>query len=117
MFYALLVALLIGLLALEPHMSAAMIITVVAFSILFVAGMKVWFLVPLTGAGIAIIVLAYFNLSHVHSRLKVFLDPFSDAAPTRATDRAVADCDWFMRAVWSGTWTEPAEVFVFAGAV
>ena len=79
MFYALLVALLIGLLALEPHMSAAMIITVVAFSILFVAGMKVWFLVPLTGAGIAIIVLAYFNLSHVHSRLKVFLDPFSDA--------------------------------------
>lgn len=78
-FYAALVAPMIGLLALEPHMSAAMIITVVAFSILFVAGMKVWFLVPLTGAGAVIAVIAFFNLSHVNTRFKVFLDPFSDA--------------------------------------
>lgn len=77
--YAILVAVFVGLLALEPHMSAAMIITIVAFSILFVAGMKIWFLIPLTGAGAAIVVLAYFKLSHVHSRLSVFLDPFSDA--------------------------------------
>lgn len=78
-FYAVLVALLIGLLAKEPHMSAAMIITIVAFSILFVAGMKVWFLVPLSGAGAVIAVIAFFKLSHVNSRFKVFLDPFSDA--------------------------------------
>ncbi len=79
LFYAALVVPMIGLLALEPHMSAAMIITIVAFSILFVAGMKVWFLVPLSAAGAAIAVIAFFKLGHVNARFKVFLDPFSDA--------------------------------------
>ena len=78
-FYALLIAVLIGLLALEPHMSAAMIITIVAFSILFVAGMRVWFLLPLSAAGAVIAVIAFFNMEHVNTRFKVFLDPFSDA--------------------------------------
>lgn len=76
--YVALVAVYVGLLALEPHMSAAMIIVVIAFVILFVAGMHVGFLVPVGIAGVCISVASYFLLGHVRARLKVFLDPFSD---------------------------------------
>lgn len=77
--YVALVAVYVGLLALEPHMSAAMIIVVIAFVILFVAGMHVGFLVPVGIAGVCISIASYFLLGHVRSRLQVFLDPFSDA--------------------------------------
>lgn len=77
--YVALVAVYVGLLALEPHMSAAMIIVVIAFVILFVAGMHVGFLVPVGIAGVCISIASYFLLGHVQARLKVFLDPFSDA--------------------------------------
>ncbi|MDO5783474.1 MAG: FtsW/RodA/SpoVE family cell cycle protein [Eubacteriales bacterium] len=79
MFYAALVAVYVGLLALEPHMSAAMIIVVIAFVILFVAGMHVGFLVPVGIAGVCVSIASYFLLGHVQARLRVFLDPFSDA--------------------------------------
>ncbi len=77
--YAVLVAAYVGLLALEPHMSAGMIIVVIAFVILFVGGMHVGFLIPVGIAGVCVTVAAYFLLGHVEARLKVFLDPFSDA--------------------------------------
>lgn len=77
-FYVMLVAVYVGLLALEPHMSAAMIIVVIAFVILFVAGMHVGFLIPVSIAGVCVTIASYFLLGHVQARLKVFLDPFSD---------------------------------------
>ena len=76
--YAVLVAVYVGLLAKEPHMSAAMIIIIIAFAILFVAGMHIGFLVPIGIAGAGIAVASYFLLGHVRDRLNVFFDPFSD---------------------------------------
>lgn len=78
MQYAVLIGIYIFLLACEPHMSAAMILVVIGFIILFVAGMQVWFLVPVGIAGVIISIAAYFTMDHVQTRLKVFLNPFLD---------------------------------------
>lgn len=80
--YIALVAVPIALLILEPHMSASMIIIVIAFTILFVAGMRIWFLGPVLVGGAVIAVAAYFTLNHVRERIDIFLNPFLDAKGT-----------------------------------
>ncbi len=77
--YAGLLAIFIGLLAKEPHMSAAMILVVIGFAILFVAGMHVRFLIPVGVVGVVIMIASYMLFNHVQERFNVFLDPFSDA--------------------------------------
>ena len=77
--YVGLISVLIGLLYLEPHMSASMILIVVGFSILVVAGMDIRFLGPLIVAGIILSTVAYFTMNHVHERIDMFLNPFLDA--------------------------------------
>ncbi len=80
--YVLLLGLYIGLLAMEPHMSAAMILVVIGFFILFVAGMRIWYLIPIGIAGVIITVISYFTLNHVQERFNIFLNPFLDAQDT-----------------------------------
>lgn len=80
--YVLLIGVYIGLLAKEPHMSAAMILVVIGFVILFVAGMHIWFLIPVGIGGAAIAVVAYLTLNHVQERVNIFLNPFLDARDT-----------------------------------
>ncbi|MDO4287161.1 MAG: putative peptidoglycan glycosyltransferase FtsW [Eubacteriales bacterium] len=80
LMYAALIGVFILLLAMEPHMSAAMILVVIGFMILFVAGMRVWFLIPVGIAGVIIAIAAYFTMDHVQTRLNAFLDPFSYAS-------------------------------------
>lgn len=80
--YVALIGVYIALLALEPHMSASMILIVIGFVILFVAGMHVWFLVPVGIGGVVIAVIAYFTLNHVQERINIFLNPFLDAKDT-----------------------------------
>lgn len=80
--YVILLGVLVILLALEPHMSAAMIMCVVGFTILFVAGMHMWFMIPLTIVGVIGSIGSYFAFSHIRARVKVFLDPFLDATGT-----------------------------------
>ena len=80
MLYAAVIGIYIVLLALEPHMSAAMILVVIAFTILFVAGMRIWFLIPVGIAGVIISIVAYFSMEHVRTRIHAFLDPFSVAS-------------------------------------
>lgn len=80
--YVALIGVYIALLALEPHMSASMILIVIGFVILFVAGMHVWFLVPVGIGGGIIAVIAYFTLNHVQERINIFLNPFLDAKDT-----------------------------------
>lgn len=63
-------------------MSASMILIVIGFVILFVAGMHVWFLVPVGIGGGIIAVIAYFTLNHVQERINIFLNPFLDAKDT-----------------------------------
>lgn len=80
MMYAALIGIYIVLLALEPHMSASMILVVIAFIILFVAGMRIWFLVPVGIAGAIISIVAYMTMDHVQTRIHAYLDPFSYAS-------------------------------------
>ena len=73
-------AVIAGLLALQPHMSAIVIMFIIALSILFVAGIKIWYFFPIGIAGIGAFAIAYqlpiFN--HVRARIAVWLDPFID---------------------------------------
>lgn len=77
--YIVLLGVLVLLLALEPHMSAAMIMCVVGFTILFVAGMHMWFMIPLSIAGVVGSIASYFIFAHIRARVNVYLDPFIDA--------------------------------------
>ena len=69
-----------GFLALQPHMSAIVIMFIISLSILFVAGIKIWYFFPIGIAGIGAFAVAYqmpiFN--HVRERIAVWLDPFID---------------------------------------
>lgn len=73
-------AVIAGFLALQPHMSAIVIMFIIALSILFVAGIKIWYFFPIGAAGIGAFAVAYqlpiFN--HVRERIAVWLDPFID---------------------------------------
>ncbi len=68
----------IGLLLLEPHISASIIIVAVTVVLLFVGGVKLrWFV----GGG-AVLVLAFLvvvtQFSHASTRIQTWLDPFAD---------------------------------------
>ena len=73
-------AVIAGLLALQPHMSAIVIMFVIALSILFVAGIKVWYFFPIGIGGIGAFAVAYQlpQFAHVRDRIAVWLDPFID---------------------------------------
>lgn len=77
-------AVIAGFLALQPHMSAIVIMFIIALSILFVAGIKIWYFFPIGIAGIGAFAVAYqmpiFN--HVRERIAVWLDPFIDLLGT-----------------------------------
>ncbi|MDO5548199.1 MAG: putative peptidoglycan glycosyltransferase FtsW [Eubacteriales bacterium] len=75
--YGLALCLLILLLAMEPHMSASLILVVIGVSILFVGGMQIWYFIPVGVLGFVGGVGAYLTMPHVQKRLQVFLDPFS----------------------------------------
>ena len=67
-----------GLLVLEPHMSATMIIFLIGGVMLFVGGMRLWvFLIPIIGGPLAFI--AYLKAKpYAMDRIRVWLDPFID---------------------------------------
>jgi cell division protein FtsW len=71
-----------GLLALEPHMSAIMIIVAIGLVMMFVGGVQLrWFI----GGGAAVVTilgLAYAAFGYVRDRISAWLNPFADAADT-----------------------------------
>ena len=76
--FALVLALLAGLLVLEPHFSATVIIFALSAVLLFVGGARLgWFI----GGGAVMAVggtVAYLAFPYVQDRLSAWLDPFSD---------------------------------------
>lgn len=74
---ALLYASIIGLLALQPDIGQAVVVTAVWVTQLFIAGLPMALVIFLAIAGVAGIVGAYFVFPHVASRIDRFLDPKS----------------------------------------
>lgn len=69
-------------LKLQNHMSATIIIFMLGFIILYVAGIRLWYFIPL---GVAASVGAYWYVmhsEHIIPRLQVWLDPFIDVRNT-----------------------------------
>lgn len=70
------------LLALEPHVSAIIIIVAIGLVMLFVGGVSLkWFI----GGGLAVsglLAVAYTAFSYVRDRVSAWLDPFADATDT-----------------------------------
>ena len=76
--YLLVIGIMVGLLSIEPHMSATIQMLVIAASILFAAGIKLgWFVAggALAGAGLTYIML---GTDYMTSRLQMWRDPWSD---------------------------------------
>jgi cell division protein FtsW len=69
-----------GLLFLEPHVSAVMIIVAIALVMIFVGGGKLWWFFGGGLGAAALLGAAYLTLSHVRERFASWLDPFADVA-------------------------------------
>ncbi len=92
-----------GLLALQPDVGQALLITAVWASLFFLAGYPMRWVALLAGAILAGAIVAYFTLDHVHQRIRTFLDP-PQAGNTQA-DMALAafrEGGWFGRGPGEG---------------
>ena len=78
--YGLLLAMYIGLLYLEPHTSAMVIICGIGVIILLAGGMRLWYFAPILGLGAGAVAAFYIAFPHVRTRFEVWLNPFSDMA-------------------------------------
>ena len=70
-------ALVVALLVRQPDLGMAVVVSAVWFAQFFMAGLRLYWVVMLGGAGIGGLVGAYFFLPHVTSRINRFLDPAS----------------------------------------
>ena len=78
--FAGILALLIGLLVLEPHFSASIILVAIAGAMLFLGGLGIgWFAAAFAAAGLGIGVLLTF-FPYASSRIVTWRDPFSSAS-------------------------------------
>ena len=76
--FALILVLIVGLLVLEPHLSASVIILAVGAVMLFVGGARLYWFV---GGGIALVAvgaLLVTKFAYASARISTWLDPFSD---------------------------------------
>lgn len=66
-----------GLLYLEPHLSATVIIFGIGLAILIVAGMKIWYFLPIIPVALAAVTVYIMNNDYARSRIMVWIDPLS----------------------------------------
>lgn len=66
------------LLMLEPHTSATIIILGIGIVMLFCAGMRLWYFIPVLIGGGVLGTIFYIVVPHVRTRISIWLDPFSD---------------------------------------
>jgi cell division protein FtsW len=67
----------VGLLLRQPDVGMALVLTVVFFAQFFLAGLRLFWVALLGGAGLAGGIAAYFVFPHVASRINRFMDPSS----------------------------------------
>ena len=90
-------AIFVGLLVMQPDFGQALLVTLVWGALVYMAGINIIWIGALAAAGIAGIVLAYFLIPHVASRIDRFLDPAS--GDTYQADRSL---DSFLYGGWFG---------------
>jgi len=73
-FPCFLIGLVVGLVLLQTDLGTALIISLVGFCMLFLAGARLWYLLPSALSGIALVVFALLNDPERLSRLTAFLD-------------------------------------------
>lgn len=76
--YGILLVAFSGLLLLEPHTSATVIILGIGIIMLFAAGMRLWYFIPVGLAGGVLGTIFYIMVPHVRTRIEIWLDPFVD---------------------------------------
>lgn len=76
--YGLLLAVYVGLLYLEPHTSAMLIICGIGVIILLAGGMRLWYFAPIGVLGAGAVTAFYMAFEHVRTRFAVWLNPFMD---------------------------------------
>jgi len=76
--YGFLLAVYVGLLFLEPHTSAMMIICGIGVMMLVAGGMRLWYFIPIGVLGGCTLTVFYNKFGHVRERFAVWLDPFID---------------------------------------
>lgn len=76
--YGVTLAAVAGLLFLEPHMSATLIVFMIGFVMLYVGGMRLWYFIPMIPIG-AVAFLGYLKIKpYAMDRIRVWLDPWVD---------------------------------------
>jgi cell division protein FtsW len=68
----------VGLILLEPDLGTAVCVVIIAFTLMFVAGTKIWHMAALGVAGISIVYYEITNYAFRLRRIAAFLDPWSD---------------------------------------
>lgn len=78
-----------GLLVLEPHVSATVILVLLAGVMMFIGGVRLrWFGIAFSGVGAAVAYLVLFTqqFSYANDRIRAWLDPFSTASKALMED-------------------------------
>jgi cell division protein FtsW len=78
--FLLLLVLVIGLLVLEPHLSASVIILAVGAIMIFLGGAKLWWFLGGAAGAVAAGTLFITKFAYASSRITSWLDPFSDTS-------------------------------------
>ena len=78
LFYLGCLGVLLGSLVLQKHLSAIMIISVTCAVMMFVGGTRILYLCSLAGIGVAGVAAYVLKQGYAMTRIKVWLDPFSD---------------------------------------
>lgn len=73
-------AVIVGLLLLEPHLSASIIIMALAIVMMFVGGIKLSYLLVGMGSAGALLLIASKFVPYVHKRIVSWRDPFADTS-------------------------------------
>ena len=115
--YMIALALVAGLMMMQPHLSGTLLISLISITLIFVGGARLmhFAIMGIAGAVGIISVVLYLSIvngyGYFQTRIQSWLDPFADSL----ADLSVLDCNWFRRFLWIGIGRIPSEVFVSAG--
>lgn len=102
--YLLLLGLIAVLLLLEPHMSATVIILIIAASILFTAGLSWKYIIPVGLCGVGACAFLALTAEYRLKRVLIFLDPWQDKLRRWLANNSIDLCNCNWKFVWSRAW-------------